>query len=115
MVRSSDLLGPPRPGAAFAYVLDTMPCDGGRQLAADADLLMHEATFEGQHTERAHEVGHSTARQAAEVARDAGAKRLLLTHFSARYNSPDQLVTEAQRVFPETEAAEELKRYAVNR
>ena len=115
VVRSADLLGPPRPGAAFAYVFDTMPCDGGRQLAQDADLLMHEATFEGQHTERAHEVGHSTARQAAEVARDAGAKKLLLTHFSARYTTTDQLVAEARRVFPETEAAVELERYAVKR
>ena len=115
VVRSADLLGPERPGAGFAYVLDTMPCDGGRQLAQDADLLMHEATFEGQHTDRAEEVGHSTARQAAEVARDAGAKRLLLTHFSARYTSPEQLVTEARRVFPETDAAEELARYAVQR
>lgn len=115
VVEAAGLLGPPRPGAGFAYVLDTMPCDGGRLLAQDADLLMHEATFEGQHTERAHEVGHSTARQAAEVARDAGAKRLLLTHFSARYNSPDKLVEEARRAFPETEAAVELERYAVQR
>ena len=115
VVRSADLLGPPRPGAAFAYVLDTMPCETGRQLAADADLLMHEATFTDEHAERAHEVGHSTARQAAEVARDAGARRLLLTHFSARYNDPAALVAEAREVFPETEAAEELTRYAVRR
>ena len=113
VVSPDGLVGPERPGAAFAYVLDTMPCDGGRALARDADLVMHEATFEGQHTDRAHEVGHSTARQAAEVARDAGARRLLLTHFSARYNSTDQLVTEARRVFTETEAAEELRRYDV--
>ena len=115
VVRSANLLGPPRPGAAFAYVLDTMPCDAGRQLAADADLLMHEATFTSAHAERAHEVGHSTARQAAEVARDAGARRLLLTHFSARYNDPAALVAEAREVFPETEAAEELARYPVQR
>ena len=115
VVRSADLLGPPRPGAAFAYVLDTMPCDGGRQLAAGADLLMHEATFESQHAERADEVGHSTARQAAEVARDAGAGRLLLTHFSARYDSPSTLVAQAREVFPATEAAEELRRYPVKR
>ena len=115
VVRSADLLGPPRPGGAFAYVLDTMPCDGGRQLAGNVDLLMHEATFEDRHAERAHEVGHSTARQAAEVARDAGAGRLLLTHFSARYDSPKGLVDEAREVFPETEAAEELRRYPVKR
>lgn len=115
VVASAGLLGPPRPGAAFAYVLDTVPCDGGRQLADGADLLVHEATFTDEHADRAAEVGHSTARQAAEVARDAGAKRLLLTHFSARYRDPAPLVAEAREVFAETEAAEELERYRVQR
>ena len=109
------LVGPPKPGASFAYVLDSTPCEGGRALARDADLLMHEATFTDEHQARALEVGHSTARQAAEVARDAGAKRLLLTHFSARYQDPAPLVKEAREVFAETEAAVELERYAVKR
>lgn len=107
------LVGPPKPGAVFAYVLDSTPCDGGRALARDADLLVHEATFAQEHGERAAAVGHSTARQAAEVARDAGARRLLLTHFSARYLDVQPLVDEARAVFPETEAAEELGRYEV--
>ena len=109
------LVGPPKPGAAFAYVLDTVPCDGGRALARNADLVMHEATFTDEHAERAAQVGHSTARQAAEVARDAGAGRLLLTHFSARYSDPAPLVAEAREVFPATDAAEELERYEVRR
>jgi ribonuclease Z len=109
------LVGPPRPGGAFAYVLDTVPCEAGRRLAAGADLLMHEATFTDEHAGRAAEVGHSTARQAAEVARDAGAGRLLLTHFSARYTDASVLVAEAREVFPAAEAAEELERYAVRR
>lgn len=115
VVEPDGLVGPPRPGAAFAYVLDTVPCDGGRQLAAGVDLLMHEATFTDDHVERAADVGHSTARQAAEVARDAGAERLLITHFSARYNDTAPLVAEAREVFAATEAAEELTRYAVRR
>ena len=109
------LVGPPKPSAAFAYVLDTVPCDGGRALAAHADLLMHEATFTDEHAERAAEVGHSTARQAAEVARDAGAGRLLLTHFSARYTDAAPLVAEAREVFENADAAEELERYEVRR
>ncbi|WP_412062193.1 ribonuclease Z [Rubrivirga sp. IMCC45206] len=109
------LVGPPRPGGAFAYVLDTVPCDGGRALAREADLLLHEATFTQAHADRAEAVAHSTARQAAEVARDAGARRLLLTHFSARYAETDGLVAEARAVFPESEAAEELRRYEVRR
>ncbi|WP_412070142.1 ribonuclease Z [Rubrivirga sp. IMCC43871] len=109
------LVGPPRVGASFAYVLDTRPCDGGRALASDADLLLHEATFTDEHADRAEAVAHSTARQAAEVARDAGARRLLLTHFSARYGDTSGLVAEARAAFPETEAAEELARYEVRR
>ncbi|MDT0630676.1 ribonuclease Z [Rubrivirga litoralis] len=109
------LVGPPKPGAAFAYVLDTVPCDGGRALADRADLLMHEATFTDEHAERAADVGHSTARQAAEVARDAHAGRLLITHFSARYTDAAPLVAEAREVFENADAAEELERYEVRR
>lgn len=115
VVQPDGLVGPPRPGAAFAYVLDTVPCAGGRQLAERADLVMHEATFDDDHAQRAADVGHSTARQAAEVARDAGAERLLLTHFSARYTDTSGLVAEAREAFPATEAAQELERYEVRR
>ncbi|MDX1530258.1 MAG: MBL fold metallo-hydrolase, partial [Rhodothermales bacterium] len=108
-VRPEEAVGPERPGITFAYCLDTEPCAGGRALAAGADLLVHEATFTEAHRERAAETGHSTARQAAEVARDAGAERLLITHFSARYETPAPLVAEAREVFPDTEAAEELE------
>ncbi len=108
-VPAAGLVGPPRPGAAVAYVLDTVPCAGGVELARGADLLIHEATFGEERRERAREVGHSTARQAAEVARDAGARRLLITHFSARYDSPQALVDEARAVFPNTDAAVELQ------
>lgn len=107
------LLGPDRPGASFAYVLDTMPCAGGVALARGADLLMHEATFGEAFAARAVEVGHSTAREAAGVAREADAKRLLLTHFSARYGDVSGLVDEARAIFPATEAAEELAVYTV--
>ena len=113
VVQPDGLVGPPRPGGVFAYVLDTMPCDGGRQLARGADLVLHEATFTDEYADRAAKVGHSTARQAATVARDAGAKHLLLTHFSARYAETAPLVDEARAVFPNTDAAEELRRYEV--
>ena len=115
VVAPDGLVGPERPGGAFAYVLDTMPCEGGRQLAASADLVLHEATFGDDNAARAADVGHSTARQAAEVARDAGAEWLLLTHFSARYTETAPLVAEAREVFANTQAAEELMRYEVRR
>ncbi len=114
-VQPEEVVGPERPGAAFAYCLDTRPCDGGRRLAEGADVLLHEATFGEEHRERAAETGHSTARQAAEVARDAGAGRLLLTHFSARYEDAAPLVAQARSVFQNTEAARELEAYRVTR
>ncbi|CAN5572413.1 ribonuclease Z [soil metagenome] len=111
VVRPSEVVGPQRPGAVFAYVLDTVPCQAGVALSRDADLVMHEGTFADEHEERAVATGHSTARGAAQVARDARARHLLLTHFSARYDDVDVLLKEAREVFPNTEAAEELKRY----
>ena len=113
-VRPEQVTGPPRPGISVAYVTDTRPCDGGRALADDADLLYHDATFADDHQERAEKTGHSTARQAATVARDAGAERLLLGHLSARYPDPTPLVREAQSVFSDAEIAEELRRYALD-
>jgi ribonuclease Z len=113
-VRPDQVTGPPRPGISLAYVTDTQPCDGGRALASEADLLYHDATFADDHRARAETTGHSTARQAATVARDAGAERLLLGHLSARYADPTPLLREARSVFPSAEIAEELRRYALD-
>jgi ribonuclease Z len=113
-VHPEQVLGPPRPGIAFAYVTDTRPCDGGRALADGVDLLYHEATFAEDLQARAEETGHSTAREAATVARDAGAHRLLLGHLSARYDDPTPLQTEARSVVPDAEIAEELRRYILD-
>lgn len=107
------VLGPERPGRSFAYVSDTRPCEEGRVLARSADLVYHEATFTEKHAGRAVETGHSTAREAAEVARESGAKRLLIGHFSARHSDASGLLEEAREVFKNTEVAEELKRYAL--
>jgi ribonuclease Z len=113
VVQPDEVVGPRRPGVRVAFVYDTMPCAGGRALAQDADLLVHEATFCEEQAERAETVGHSTGKQAAEVAQAAGAKRLLLTHFSARFPDPQPIVDEARAVFPNAEAAKELETYRV--
>ncbi len=112
-IAPEDVMGPPRPGAAYAYCTDTRPCASGVLLGKKAELFYHEATFTHDLLERAIETGHSTAREAAEVALKAEAHRLLLGHFSVRYRSVAPLVQEAREVFPCTEAAEELKRYTV--
>ncbi len=113
-VQPEQVLGPPRPGISLAYVTDTRPCDGGRALADGADLLYHDATFTDTLHARAVETGHSTAREAAEVAREAEVGRLLLGHVSARYDDPTPLTLEAKAVFSEASVAEELRRYTLD-
>ena len=119
-VRGADLVAPPVPGRVLAICGDTSPCDAAVELARDADLLVHEATFGERRREMAAERGHSTAAQAAEVARRAGAARLVITHFSARYQQDgdetvDDLLAEARAVFPHTEAAHDLLTLAIPR
>ncbi len=102
-VNPEDLVGPPRPGRRLVYAGDTRPCPSVVAASRGADLLIHEATFGDHELDRARETGHSTARQAAQVARDSGAVRLALTHISARYSrEAPELLAEAREVFPAT-------------
>ncbi len=94
-------VGPKRPGRLLVFTGDTRPSPSVVDAAAGADLLIHEATFGDEEKDRAKETGHSTAREAAQVALAAKAKKLVLCHVSARYSmSADELVKEAQEVFP---------------
>ena len=103
VIEPSELVGPKRPGRTVVVTGDTRPCAATIEASRDADLLIHEATFGDEEAARATETGHSTAREAAEVARDAGVRRLLLTHFSARYSrDAADLEREARTVFAET-------------
>jgi ribonuclease Z len=97
------VLGAARPGRRIVIPGDTAPTETVRVLAEDADVLVHEATFAEEERDRAADTLHSTALQAAEVARDAGVRLLALTHFSPRYFGPE-LVREAREVFPATVA-----------
>lgn len=100
------LVGAPRAGRSVVVTGDTRPCSATIEHAANADLLIHEATFGTEEAERAIETGHSTAREAASVARDAGVRKLILTHFSARYSyDTSDLEREARDVFPVSVAA----------
>ncbi len=102
-VSPADLVGPDRPGRRVVLSGDTRPSPALTQVALGADLLVHEATFSHEEAERARETGHSTAREAAEVAVAAGVRRLVLTHISPRYSrEAPELLAEAQMVFPET-------------
>ena len=98
-----DLVGAPRPGRTVVYSGDTRPHSAVVEAARGADLLVHEATFGGEEAARARETGHSTAAEAAGVAREAGVRRLVLTHISPRYTrDAPELLAEARAVFPET-------------
>ncbi len=99
-VNPEQVLGPPRRGIKLCFSGDTRPTDALARAATAADVLVHEATFSQQEQERALYTQHSTAHEAGEVATRAAVERLVLTHFSSRYdNSPQTLVAEARRSF----------------
>jgi ribonuclease Z len=100
-VNPDRVLGPPRPGRKVVISGDTMPCQTLRIAAHRADLLLHEATFAEEERDRAAQTGHSTATEAAALARDAEVTMLALTHFSTRY-PVGLLREEARAVFPRT-------------
>ena len=103
VVTPAELVGPARAGRTLVYSGDTRPTGTVIDAARGADLLIHEATFGDDEVVRAGETGHSTARQAATVARDAGVRRLVLTHISPRYSrDAPELLSEARSVFPES-------------
>jgi ribonuclease Z len=100
-VRPEQVIGEPRRGRRVVLSGDTRPCMETEEHARGADLLVHEATFTEHERARARETGHSTAREAAELARDAGVRLLALTHLSMRY-FPREIRDEARAVFPDT-------------
>ena len=102
-VAPEQVMGPAREGRKVVLSGDTAPCEALAIVAHQADLLVHEATFAEEEVGRARETSHSTARQAAELARDAEVRLLALTHISSRY-AGGELRDEARAVFAATEA-----------
>jgi ribonuclease Z len=102
-VRPEQVMGAERGGRKIVLSGDTARCEALAIAAHAADLLVHEATFAEDETERARQTSHSTARQAAEVAREAGVRLLALTHVSSRY-AGGELRDQAREVFAATEA-----------
>ena len=97
-VRPEDVMGEPRPGRTIALTGDTSPCHSTVAAAADADLLIHDASFSEEEVQRAADTGHSTVGQAAAVAREAHVKMLALVHISSRYHV-GTVLDEAREVF----------------
>jgi ribonuclease Z len=98
-----------RPGDVFAIAIDTLPCQGAVDAAKNAALFVCESTYLDEHGHLAKEYLHMTAKQAAEIAKKASAKKLILTHFSARYQNVEDFEKEARLIFPNTFAADDLK------
>jgi len=108
IVKSSDVVGSPRPGAKLVYAVDTRPCSAVRRLTANADLLIHDGSFDDSMRDKAKEYGHSTASEAANLARQARAKQLALMHISAMYNNPSVLLRQARKIHRKTVIALDL-------
>ncbi|WP_017655742.1 ribonuclease Z [Fortiea contorta] len=120
VINGSELCGPTEIGRKIAYCTDTIYCDGAVQLAQDADVLIHEATFAHQDADMAFQRLHSTSTMAAQTALAAQAHRLIMTHFSPRYAPGNvlelkDLLKEARAIFPKTDMAHDFMIYDVPR
>jgi ribonuclease Z len=113
VVKPRQVLGPSRAGRKIVYTGDTSQFRGFARLAASADLLIHDATFDDNLAEKAKEYGHSTPGQAAKNAKKAKVKQLILTHISARYDDATKLVEQANKIFKETRVAEDFMRIEI--
>lgn len=116
----ADFCGPALKGRSIVYCTDTTYCEASVELARGADLLIHEATFVDEDAHLARQSTHSTATDAARVAREAGVRELVLTHISARYArgnpvEPSELIRQARAVFPATSLAEDFMNVEVAR
>lgn len=111
VIYSSDVVGPPKEGVILSILGDTKFCEQAIQLSKNADVIVHEATFDGATEQLAAQYGHSTNIEAATVAKQAGAKALILNHISARFLEHDveKLLNEAKAVFPNTKLAKDFK------
>lgn len=98
-----------KPGDILAVAIDTIPCQAAIDLARGAKLFLCESTYLESHRDLAEKHHHLTAKQAAEMAKEAGAKMLVLTHFSARYQDAEVFAQEAKPIFPNTFVAEDFK------
>jgi ribonuclease Z len=107
------VLGKPRPGRKLVYSGDTKPCNSVIENAKGADVLIHDACLDSSLEEKAAAYGHSTAQQAAEIAKSAKVKILFLFHHSPRYNELNDLEDEAKKIFKMSFAAIDFLEYNI--
>ena len=107
-VKPEQVLGPPRAGRKIVYTGDTRPSEHIVELARGADVLIHDCTLADELAEKAAENSHSTPSEAADVAKRAGAKQLVLIHMSPRYEDDSVLLEQAKKIFPNTVVAHDF-------
>lgn len=107
------VMGKPRKGRKIVISGDTIPCKSFITFAKDADVLIHDATFDASLQELAHEYGHTTAQQAATIAKEAKVNQLFLTHISPRYLDHHILEREAQEIFKHSYVPKDLQEFTV--
>lgn len=112
-IEPGDVVGPPRAGRKVVYSGDTKPCPAVVELARGADVLIHDSTLDSSHSTLASDFGHSTAAEAARVAKEAGVGVLFLVHLSPRYDSAEVLEREACSIFKNSKAADDLSEHMV--
>lgn len=105
IIKPEQVLGEAKKGKKISYSGDTRPCEAMIRLARDSDILIHESTYEAEDYQRAVDNAHSTSVEAAEIAKEAEVKELVLTHISTRYTSDENIKSEAQKVFKNTKVA----------
>jgi ribonuclease Z len=112
-VRPEDIMGQPRLGRKIVYTGDTRPFKGLRKFAEEADMLIHDSTLGDELAARAETYGHSTVDQAAESAKEARVKMLVLTHISQRYEDTSKWLEQARKIFKNTVVAEDFTRIEI--
>lgn len=110
IIKPEQVLGEAKKGKKISYSGDTRPCEAMIRLARDSDILIHESTYEAEDYQRAVDNAHSTSVEAAEIAKEAEVKELVLTHISTRYTSDENIKSEAQKVFKNTKVAKDYMR-----
>jgi ribonuclease Z len=113
LIQPHDVLGPAKRGRRIAYCLDTRPCPQAADLGRNADLLLYDSTLAAGSEQEASEKGHSTSRQAAVLAKEAGVKRLVLTHISSRYTDAHQILTGLEGLHDDLVVARDLMELSV--
>lgn len=114
-VSSRLVVGPPRPGVKITYAVDTRPCASVVRIAGHSDLLIHDSCFDASAAQKAKEYGHSTAVEAAQIAKRSKASKLALFHISAMYEDATPLLKEAKKIFPKSILCNDMDTIQVGR